>query len=313
MISRGRLLAAFLAVFCALAYPATSAAAPRSFESRFELAVGHGRHLAVSGRGDSVTIEVGSPQSLHLGSLPDDFSSFSLTAYVARGTVTRNRIAASFGKFGSIDVRFRPIGKAVALPAKDHCFGANHFTVQRGVFVGGIRFEGEHHYAVLHAHRAAGRVRSPVSLHCFSRHARASTKGRTQTAAPYGRPVVPVPAGHPRGFLAASSRQATNATELYVEHVRRRVFTTAFTEQSLGQMGEFHLAVAASGPRVFTIDNALTRASLTPPAPFHGVGTYAAAADGTKSWTGSLSISFPGAPRWPLAGEQFKVSLSAGI
>jgi hypothetical protein len=220
--------------------------------------------------------------------------------------VARGRISASFGKFGRIDVRFHPTGKAVALPAKGHCFGADHFTVQRGVFAGRIRFVGEHRYVALHAQRAAGRVRSPVRLHCFSRRARASASERART-------VVPMPAGHPRGFLAASWRHAVDSTVIYVEHHRQRVFTTAFSEESLGQMAEFHLAVAVSGPRVFTIDNALTRATLTPPAPFHGVGTYAAGPDGSKSWTGSLSVSFLGAPRWPLAGEQFKVTLGAGL
>jgi len=303
--SRAPLLT-LLAVLCSLAFPAASAAVPHGFESRFELGVGHGRHLAVTGQGDTVVVEVGSPQSLHLASLPDHFSSLSLTAYAARGTVTRHRIAASFGKLGSIDVRFRPTGKAVALPAKGDCLGADHFTSQSGVFAGRIRFEGEHRYVALHTHRAAGRVRSPVRLHCFSRRARASASERART-------VVPVPAGHPRGFLSASWRDALDSTELYAERDGKRVFTTAFAEESLGRMAEFHLGVAVSGPGIFTIDNALTRATLAPPAPFHGTGTYAAGPDGSKSWTGPLSVSFPGSPRWPLAGEQFRVSLSAGL
>lgn len=304
MISRGSLLA-LVAALCLLAFPATSAAISRDFEPRFELGVGHGHHLAVSGRGETVSIEVGSPESLHLRSLRH-FAALSLTAYVARGTVTRHRMAASFGKFGSIDVRFHPTGKAVALPPRQHCLGVDHFTSQRGVFVGRIRFEGEHHYVTLHTHRAAGRVRTPAELHCFSRRARPSTGERART-------VVPPPAGHSRSFLLASWRHPRDATELYVERDRRHVFTTAFTEESLGQMAEFHLAAAVSGPRVLSVDDALTRATLAPPGPFRGKGIYEAGPDGSKSWTGSLSVSFLGAPHWPLAGEQFKVSLGAGL
>ena len=58
--------------------------------------------------------------------------------------------------------------------------------------------------------------------------------------------------------------------------------------------------------KTFVSDDALTSATLRPPAPFHGKGTYSAGPDGTKAWTGPLSVAFPGAPRFPLTGTQFK-------
>jgi hypothetical protein len=306
VISRAPLLV-LVAALCALVFPATSPAASRSFESRFELDADHGYHLAVAGKGSTVMVEVGSPRALHVGSLGENqLTSLTLTAYAARGTVTRHRIIASFGKFGRIEVRFHPNGKAVALPAKKHCFGADHLTRQRGTYVGEIRFEGEHRYVAVRTHRAAGRVTNPVRLHCFS--------GRTQAlASERARTVTPVPAGHSHGFLWASWRHAIDSTELYVEPDRHRLFTRAFAEESLGQMAEFHFALAVSHRQVFALDNALTRATLAPPEPFDGKGIYEAAPDGSKSWTGSLSVSFPGAPHWPLTGEQFKVSLGGGL
>lgn len=279
----------------------------RGFESRFELDAGHGYRLVVSARGETVVAEVARPGSLRGQQLQrDGLGSQSLTLYAARGTVTRRRIVASFGGFGKIDVRFRPRGKAVALPRPHRCRGGDRFTRQRGMFVGGIRFEGERHYVAVHTHRAPGRVRSPLRLHCSSGRFRTSA-GRRQ------RPLEQPSAGGFRGVLLASSRHAVKSTELYAFVNRRRIFTAAVVEESLGRVAEFHLGLSVSRPRVFSVDSALTLATLAPPPPFHGKGTYRAAPDGSKAWTGPLSVSFPGAPRWPLTGEQFRVVLGAGF
>ncbi len=278
----------------------------RGFESRFELAAGHGYRLVVLGKGDTVLIEVGRPKSLSGGSPEESrVASQSLTAYAARGTVTRRRIAASFGKLGRIDVRFHPTGKAVALPLQHRCRGGDHFTRQLGVFAGAIRFDGEQRYVAVHAHRAPGRVRSPLSLHCLPDRSRSSASRPRLVGQPSD--------GGFRGSLGAFSRHAVESTELYAFVNHDRTLTVAVVEESLGRIAEFHLGLSVSRSRVLTADDALTQATLAPPPPFHGTGTYRAAPDGTKSWTGPLSVSFPGAPRWPLTGEQFRVALNAGF
>ena len=298
-----RLLAATFAVLCLLVAPAASSASSRGFESRFGLEAGHGYQFVVFAQGDTVRIEIGSPHSLYPERL---FTPQSVTSYVARGTVTRRRIAASFGRFGRIDVRFHQFGKAVALPAKKHCRSPDHFTRQEGVFVGGIRFEGENRYVALHAQRAPGTVFSPLSLHCSHAHARPAARKRA-------RPVVPVGLGYGHRFLVASWERAVSSTELYAEVFRGLVFTSVIVDESMGRIAEYHYDSAVSHSQAFAVDNALTRATLAPPAPFHGEGAYEAAPDGSKSWTGSLSASFPGLPRLPLTGEQFKVSLGGGL
>jgi hypothetical protein len=297
------LLVASFAALCMLIAPAASSASPRGFESRLLLEAGHGYQFVVYAHGDTVRIEIGTPRSLFPERL---FTPRSITAYVTRGTVTRRRIVASFGGFGKIDVRFRQFGKTVALPAQKHCRGADHFTRREGAFVGGIRFEGEHRYVALHAHRAPGVVFSPLSLHCSHPHARPAARKRA-------RPVAPVGIGHGHRFLAASWRHAVSSTELYAEVFRGFVFTNVNFEESLGRVAEYHYDLAVSHRQAFAVDNALTRATLAPPPPFHGEGAYEAAPDGSKSWTGSLSASFPGLPRLPLTGEQFKVSLGGGL
>jgi hypothetical protein len=302
-VTFSRLLVATAAVLCLLVVPASSSASSRDFESRFGLEAGHGYQLIVFAEGDTVRVEVGSPHSLFPESL---LTPRSLTAYVARGTVTRRRIAASFGKFGRIDVRFHQIGKVAVLSAKEHCLGPDHITRQEGVFVGGIKFEGENRYVALHAHRAPGVVFTPLSLHCPAARDRPEARKRS-------RPVVPVGVGYSHRFLVASWRHAVASAELYAEVDRGSVFTSVNVEESLGRVAEYHFGLAVSRPQVFTVDNALTRATLDPPPPFHGMGTYNAAPDGSSSWTGSLSVAFPGTPRWSLTSEQFKVSLGGGL
>ena len=77
-------------------------------------------------------------------------------------------------------------------------------------------------------------------------------------------------------------------------------------------MAVIRYGAAAAPSKLFDINDALTSATIAPPAPFHGKGVYSAAPDGMTSWTGPLSVSFPGAPRTPLTGPEFSAELSAG-
>jgi hypothetical protein len=274
------------------------------FESSFDIEAQHGYEISVTGVGDVVAIEVTrparnkSPLQKFLG------LEQAATAYVARGTVTPTRIAANFGKFGRVDVRFRPSGRVAKSKPRRRCRGVDHFTSRLGVFVGGIRFSGEKHYATVRAHRAKGRIRSPLQLRCVGSFFRPRPGRRA-------RPVRQHPSFTPT-FLVAGWRHAIAATELLSFRSKRVTLFLAISEESMGSMAELRYAIATARSKVFDMNDALTAATIAPPAPFHGKGIYAAAPDGTASWTGPLSVSFPGAPRTPLTGPQFEVELSAG-
>lgn len=287
----------------------TQSASPlrSSFESRFAMKVGHGYEMAVIGRGPTVQVEIGRPSSLRQGPLdaPRVGMSEALTLYIARGTVTPHRIAASFGKFGRVDVRFKPAGSPVESQLRRRCRGADHFTIQRGAFVGNVRFAGEGRYVTAHSHRVRGRVRTPLRLHC------APPRFHRRTAS-LQRALHPIDLGS-HASLSASWRHGVDSTDLFSFAFRKAQLTAAFTEQSLGSVALIHWGLTISKPKILTVDDALTSATLTPPAPFHGKGTYRAAPDGTKTWTGPLSIAFPGVPHWPLTGEQFKVAVNASF
>jgi hypothetical protein len=276
----------------------------QGFESRFEIKAGHGYKLSVIGRGDVVAIEVTRPAA-NKSPLERLFGlDQAATAYIARGTVTPRRIAASFGKFGSVDVRFRSSGHVVRSDPGRRCRGADRFTNRLGVFLGSIRFSGEKRYVAVRAHRAKGGIRSPLHLHCASPPRRPSTRS-------WARPLPRHPSFTPAS-LTADWRHAVAATELFVLRGRRATLFLAFSEENVGSIAELRYGLATAHSKVFDINDALTAATITPPAPFHGKGIYAAAPDGTTSWSGPLSVSFPGLPRAPLTGPQFEVELSAG-
>ena len=281
-----------------------------AFESRFDLEAQHGYTVTVVGEGNIVALEVSRPlaQQGKGDALEQLFGSLkqSVTAYVARGTVTKHRIVASFGKFGKVDVRFRPSGQVVESGRRRRCQGADHFTSQLGVFVGGVRFSGEGHYVAVRSHRAKGRVRSPLHLHCGSRspHRFASSRARPVGEYPSFSPTV----------LAATSRHGVSGLELITIRLGSTVLFGAVNEESLGSMARIRFALTtAPAKKSFAVNEALTGATIAPPEPFHGKGAYRAASDGTTTWTGPLSVSFPGVPRLPLTGEAFKATLSAGF
>jgi hypothetical protein len=274
-------------------------------EYRFDLKTRKGYRVSVIAEGDIVAIEVIRAGDLKPGRTRSFLRSGAVTVYVARGTVSPHRVAASFGALGKVAVRFRPSGRIARSKPRRHCRGADHYTSDLGVFVGSIRFRGEDHYLALQAHRAKGRIRSPLHLDCPSFHFRRAEERRA-------RPVRSV-SGDDTALLSASQRHGVSAVELFALQLRERTLFLGVTEQSQGTMAEIRYAIAVAPARAFSFDDARTSATLQPPAPFRGTGSYRAAADGTTSWSGSLSASFPGAPGFPLTGPGFEAILASGV
>jgi hypothetical protein len=115
-------------------------------------------------------------------------------------------------------------------------------------------------------------------------------------------------------FLAATWRHAVSSLELITFRIGKTTLFAAINEESLGSMARMRFAlVTAPSKKTFAFNEALTGATITPPEPFHGKGTYRAASDGTTTWAGSLAVTFPGAPRLSLTGETFKATLTSGF
>jgi hypothetical protein len=265
---------------------------PVPFLPLLVLKASHGYRVGVIGIGNAVLLEV-----IH-------GRARAVTAYVARGTVTPGRLEASFGDLGSVAMRFRPSSNRTWEKPHRRCKRGGRIVHRGGVYVGNLRFRGEGGYISVHAHRAKGQV-SSVAPQCWS----TGIDQRSQHA------VRPSQQGDPFEFdaLGASSRHGVTSTSVGAVALGGRAIFFASTEQSEGDLAILRFAFAAGPTRAFTVDNALTRAQIRPPAPFHGTGTYRAAPDGTKTWSGGLAVNFPGAPRLPLTGPQYKTQLEADL
>jgi hypothetical protein len=270
-------------------------------ESRFALKTRQGYEVDVIAVGDTVVLEVAKPRSDASTSLRHGRA---LTAYIAHGTVTPGRIEATFGRLGRVAVRFHPSERLMKSTPLHRCKSPG-FTRRLGVFTGTVRFTGESGYVAVRAHRAKGLVSSLIRHRCARRsfHSRAEQTSRQVGRLPKFTPTI----------LAAFWRHAVSSTDFFSFKVGKETLYLAVSEESLGSMAEVRYGAVIASSKTFVSDDALTAATVKPPAPFHGKGSYAAAPDGTKSWTGSLSVSFPGEARFPLTGTQFKDVLATGF
>jgi hypothetical protein len=278
-----------------------------SSESRIDLGRQHGYRLMVFAEGNVVAFaaldERRRSQSSHSRFL--DSLSQVVTAYVTHGTVTPSRIEGSFGRFGSVSVRFRPSGRTSAKRLR-RCRGQRGYVTRYGTFAGNVRFTGEDKYVAVRAHRAKGQVRGPRHIHCHrGRHGRPLSRRRSGGSGSRS--------GESRATIFAERRIATAGTEVLAFQAGDGALLLALAEESLGRMAVVHYALEIASGSVLIHDDALTSATLAPPRPFHGKGIYEAAPDGTKTWGGSLSVAFPGSPRLPLTGPEFAAKLEVGF
>jgi hypothetical protein len=225
----------------------------------------------------------------------------SSTGYAVRGTATAGRLRAGFGRFGKIAMRFRPAAARAPVRPGRVCKGRGRFVNRTGTFVGEFHFRGEGGYVSATAKRAKGHV---VSVAAKCQGAPGST--RRQLAF---HPDQSGEFGPDAPYVSSGWKGPVSAAEFLGLGGKKATFF-AGTEAIVGGVSLFHFAMAAKAPaKDIKVSDALTSARLSPPPPFKGTATYRATPDGTKSWAGSLTVNFPGAPRYPLTGPLFKPAL----
>jgi hypothetical protein len=260
-------------------------AAPSRFRSSLAVQA-PGYEIGVFNLGGAVVLDVAGPRSE--------------TFYLARGVATPRRLRASFGRFGGVSMRFRAASDSNPAPARRNCERRHRFLVQRGLFVGQLRFRGEEGYLSARAHRARGSV-STAAPQCRPGPGRGGRGSKRSTA--------DTPSALGIRALAASWHEGVDSTAFVAVGLNEHSLFLARSWESRGRLAILRIALAKRGSP-FRVSNALTSASASPPAPFHGTGLYRAAPDGTTTWTGDLSVDFPGAPRFPLTGPQFKAAIA---
>jgi hypothetical protein len=277
----------------------------------FSFAASKGYEIVVEGAESTVFLSVFRPGALSSQSAsgrasgvthgPSSFGA-AITTYIARGEVSAGGIRAVFADLGRVAVHFHPSRRAASAGG---CKGASTSLIP-GVFRGEIDFEGEGGYTSAHLHRVRGLVRLIGASRCSRPLTRSPRSSRTS------RPVSK-PAQTQITAIEAEWKSALRAT--LFSAVTDRAHTARFlaaTEQSSGQVAVYRLALAFAPSQTFIFNSALSSASLTPPAPFSGTGSFSQGEAGTRSWAGTLAVSFPGAEDTPLAGPQFTSHLTSG-
>jgi hypothetical protein len=281
-----------LLAFCSV--PAT-ASAKAGFDLTFEFAASNSYQITVGGYDATAFIKAsksgGSPHGA------------AWSTYIARGKVSPTAIHADFGDLGSAAMRFRPSGKVTYSRRHRGCLGPDRYTIRSGVFTGSVRFHGEGGYTSAEVHRVKGKVTTPRLLICrdtfFDQFRQES---RTHAAVKKAKLTR----------LDAYERSGLTSTLFDAAARHGKAGFLAETEQSVGPLGIFRGVFVHGSPATFAFDDALSLAGVTPPAPFSGSGSFQRGPTGAKSWTGSLAVSFPGAPDVPLIDSRFKTQLTRG-
>ncbi|HTR74733.1 MAG TPA: hypothetical protein VMH33_05680 [Solirubrobacterales bacterium] len=262
-------------------------------EPRFELVGSHGYRLLVSAREATVTIGVARAGNTQ--------GAGTSTTYVARGTSGPNGIHANFRQFGRIDVTFHPTAPAARGLPPD-CFGGTTGAATiPGYFTGKIDFEGQGGYTAVRSHRVRGDEVLPPTEQCPLVAGGANPLLED--------PAVELPPADTRMSLYAADKSGTGG--LFFD--AWRAGRTDFVAEQFGTVGRIGLlSIAyAIGPRSsFTSDPQVSHGKIHPPRPFRGSAILRRGPDGKRSWTGSLTASFPGEAPVSLTGTRFHTSLS---
>jgi hypothetical protein len=258
--------------------------------ARFEVKGHDGYSAFVEGAGDKVKLTIS-----HAG---------SLARYTVGGTTSTRRVKARFGHLGRIAVRFEPTGTVKMVWPAMNC---NGYAVpgERGVFSGTVRFRGEGGYVELDAARALGKTAR------FSHWSCGSDKGLTSRVAS---PDEEEEAGSCATLWAATPGEGRSFTAIGCEpNFAELPFFGARMVERRGSMRivrETYMTGSGSG---FPFDPGLTSAIAQPPEPFRGEGAFQLHPDGSRAWTGSLSVSFLGREQVALAGPRFDAQLVPGV
>jgi hypothetical protein len=304
---------------CALALvaPANAAAKPGVFVKHKSL---HLHLKPTTSKGYGVSIDTSGHRQVQISVEKGDF----LAQYKALGRVSRKGIEADFGRFGQISLRFRSksgpkqvTGLPLPPPLRDRCRGRRPVR-ETGVFVGNVRFVGEHGYTHVIAHRLKGNVARTYKRVC--RHHRglrvpagaAASKGKDRPEAV----ILTATAqehGASRIFTTASiadesdlEKKGAEGFSVDLARLAEKVEGVAIVKLVFLLEGTTSLVASPRAARPVTVD-------VTPPQPFAGTGSYLEEQRQPPSWTGTLGVRLPGSGLVPLAGPEFEAGLCRAI
>ena len=224
------------------------------------------------------------------GISPPNRGTASMTGYLTNGSAGLNSIEADLGTLGKISVAFQPSGKVhvnrLRLKKGKRCNGPRRFVRRLGTFTGTIEFTGEGGYTSVSRTSAPGSIGDFPFTGCYPKiipppgfpileafeHADRHTFGGVQFTA----------YGGSRPLFLARKWETAGADHVFVHREVRAV----------GSEASFRIAGGSLG--------------VDPPLPFSGGAVLRNAGSDSRTWTGDLSVDFPGIGATPLTGPLFR-------
>ena len=272
----------------ALAFAPLAHAQRPTAENKVKLAGTNGYRITVSGNeigrdkhGHGDLAEGSDEVAISAGSGRIDSGGRLHAGYDVEGTSGPRDLVGDFGPFGEVDLHLR-VKKTVHVDPPRRCHGQGFLERKVGVWTGTVRFEGENNFTTASATRAKG----------YHEVRRGVFKCRGGKFA-----GVLLTAGEPGSFaFSASQVQRTGA---------KPVFEGSQTEPQSGVLIS-RLATVRGKRSQFTYDQGFTHATVNPPWPFSGAASF----DAPDSWSGDLTVEFPGVGTTPLTGPGDQAALS---
>lgn len=236
---------------------------------------GHGPHFKVRVEGHHARVFYGAPA----------------------GRVPADGVAASLGRRGRFDLRLASMGRKRTLGIAHSCEGRRG-TWQRGYLVGSAGFHGERDYTEARVRRIPIVAESWPAFRChyLEGGGRRANSRRAQVTARRG----------PVGFGAVLSARSGP--------VDRRALFRAWTSDHSGRV-QIYREVSVPAPEssfAFPGGPKLPEeVTVEPPQPFAGSASFTRTPESTFSWSGDLTVTFPGLPPIRLAGPSFEAGVCA--
>jgi hypothetical protein len=251
----------------------------------FSLSAGNGYRIFVQRFRDRISLT-----AVHGGK-----SFYAGTTYTVPGKASTRRIDARFGKFGRVSVQLKT-KRIHRNKLEEQCTGKPE-TVRYGTFVGTIRFRGEGGYTSVDAQRATGRSSSGEKVKCVFPNLRPGS-GTAAHASRQSPPSLVASQGRGRVFVVEDAGGKRHT----------RLFS-AFSQEQRGRLTIFRSVFAEAPLSSFAFASDLSSATVQPPAPFEGEAGFLRTPTG-PTWSGTLSVDFPGRDDVRLSGPRFEASLT---
>jgi hypothetical protein len=271
-----------------LLVPAASSAQVLPAENSTSILLGHGFNLV----GTNGT-----------RALAMSFKGRTSTSYSTSARTKRTGVVASFGNLGRIDLDFEPSGPPSQESVVSFCHGDKSLKWE-GVFTGSVVLRGRYGFPSIRdrSFRKAGTLSHRPRWVCH-------------LPTEFG---PPPPSRHGNGVRLWA--RACDGRGLSVESERPRAARDEDERHSITYSASASLRVGrvrveqsisrSAAPQTFMFDEALTTSTIGPPAPFHGNATLTRAADGSTTWSGTLSARLLGR-QISLAGPAFQSGLES--